>query len=60
MCERYFKEIYFPPATTDFAILYLPTEGLFAEVTKRSNLVDVVQRDYRDICWSNNALVDLK
>ncbi|WP_089604935.1 DNA recombination protein RmuC [Acinetobacter piscicola] len=36
-----------PPATTDFAILYLPTEGLFAEVTKRSNLVDIVQRDYR-------------
>ena len=38
-----------PPATTDFAILYLPTEGLFAEVTKRANLVDVVQRDYRVI-----------
>ncbi|BAP37368.1 DNA recombination protein RmuC [Acinetobacter guillouiae] len=36
-----------PPSTTDFAILYLPTEGLFAEVTKRSNLVDIVQRDYR-------------
>lgn len=36
-----------PPVTTDFAILYLPTEGLFAEVTKRANLVDVVQRDYR-------------
>jgi len=36
-----------PPSTTDFAILYLPTEGLFAEVTKRSNLVDMVQRDYR-------------
>ncbi|MCU4492493.1 DNA recombination protein RmuC [Acinetobacter guillouiae] len=36
-----------PPSTTDFAILYLPTEGLFAEATKRSNLVDMVQRDYR-------------
>jgi len=43
------KKYISPPATTDFAILYLPTEGLFAEVTKRSNLVDVVQRDYRVI-----------
>lgn len=41
------KKYISPPNTTDFAILYLPTEGLFAEVTKRANLVDVVQRDYR-------------
>ncbi|MFW1745159.1 DNA recombination protein RmuC [Acinetobacter guillouiae] len=43
ICRKYIS----PPSTTDFAILYLPTEGLFAEVTKRSNLVDMVQRDYR-------------
>lgn len=41
------KKYISPPNTTDFAILYLPTEGLFAEVTKRANLVDLVQRDYR-------------
>lgn len=41
------KKYICPPKTTDFAILYLPTEGLFAEVTKRSHLVDSVQRDFR-------------
>ena len=45
-----------PPSTTDFAILYLPTEGLFAEVTKRSNLVDMVQRDYRVVFAGSTTL----
>ncbi|QYY30564.1 MULTISPECIES: DNA recombination protein RmuC [Cupriavidus] len=36
-----------PPATTDFAILFLPTEGLYAEVLRRPGLTDVMQRDYR-------------
>ncbi|MDD2236321.1 MAG: DNA recombination protein RmuC [Kiritimatiellae bacterium] len=36
-----------PPATTDFAILYLPTEGLFAEVIRRPGLSDGLQRDCR-------------
>ena len=36
-----------PPATTDFAILYLPTEGLYAEALRRSGLADSLQRDYR-------------
>ncbi len=36
-----------PPDTTDFAIMYLPTEGLFAEVTRRAGLVDIIQREYR-------------
>lgn len=35
------------PATTDFAILFLPTEGLYAEVLRRPGLVEEVQRDYR-------------
>ena len=38
-----------PPYTTDFAILYLPTEGLYAEALRRPGLVDVLQRDWR-IC----------
>ena len=37
------------PYTTDFAILYLPTEGLYAEALRRPGLVDVLQRDWR-IC----------
>ena len=35
------------PYTTDFAILFLPTEGLYAEVTRRAELCTVLQRDYR-------------
>ena len=36
-----------PPHTTDFAILFLPIEGLYAEVLRRPGLADALQRDYR-------------
>jgi DNA recombination protein RmuC len=36
-----------PPKTTDFAILYLPIEGLFAEVIRRTGLTEVIQRECR-------------
>ena len=36
-----------PPRTTDFGILFLPTEGLFAEVIRRSGLAEYVQRECR-------------
>ncbi len=36
-----------PPKTTDFAILFLPTEGLFAEVIRRPALTDHLQRECR-------------
>jgi DNA recombination protein RmuC len=36
-----------PPFTTDFAILFLPTEGLFAEVLRRPGLIEVLQREHR-------------
>jgi DNA recombination protein RmuC len=39
--EKYIE----PPHTTDFAILYLPTEGLYAEVLRRPGLCDAIQRD---------------
>ena len=35
------------PYTTDFAIMFLPTEGLYAEVINTPDLVDALQRDYR-------------
>lgn len=35
-----------PPATTDFAILFLPFEGLYAEVVRRG-LIEILQRDYK-------------
>ena len=36
-----------PPYTTDFAILFLPTEGLYAEVLRRPGLMEVLQREHR-------------
>jgi DNA recombination protein RmuC len=36
-----------PPHTTDFAILFLPSEGLYAEVLRRPGLMDSLQRDHR-------------
>jgi DNA recombination protein RmuC len=38
-----------PPHTTDFGILFLPTEGLYAEVLRRPGLADSIQREYRVI-----------
>jgi DNA recombination protein RmuC len=36
-----------PPHTTDFALLYLPIEGLYAEALRRPALAETLQRDYR-------------
>jgi DNA recombination protein RmuC len=36
-----------PPYTTDFAILFLPTEGLYAEVLRRPGLMESLQREHR-------------
>jgi DNA recombination protein RmuC len=36
-----------PPITTDFAIMYLPTEGLFAEAVRREGLVFELQQKYK-------------
>ena len=42
------KEKYIdPPNTTDFGIMFLPVEVLYAEVLRRPGLCDVLQRDYR-------------
>ena len=43
ICRKYLN----PPKTTDFGILFLPIEGLFAEVIRRTGLVDAIQRDCR-------------
>ncbi len=43
MSEKYIE----PPYTTDFAILFLPTEGLYAEVLRRPGLMEVLQREHR-------------
>lgn len=36
-----------PPATTDFGILFLPTEGLYAEVVRSPGLIELLQRECR-------------
>jgi DNA recombination protein RmuC len=36
-----------PPHTTDFGLLYLPTEGLYAEVVRRAGLLEALQRDWK-------------
>jgi DNA recombination protein RmuC len=43
IAEKYVE----PPYTTDFAILFLPSEGLYAEVLRRPGLMDVLQREHR-------------
>lgn len=43
IAEKYVE----PPHTTDFAILFLPTEGLYAEVLRRPGLMEGLQREHR-------------
>lgn len=47
------------PATTDFAILFLPTEGLYAEVLRRPGLCDTLMRDYKIIITGPTTLAAL-
>lgn len=44
------------PKTTDFAIMYLPLEGLYAEVLRIEGLVELLQRKYRIIVCGPNTL----
>jgi DNA recombination protein RmuC len=48
-----------PPHTTDFGILFLPTEGLFAEVIRRTGLPDQIQRDFRVVIAGPTTLWSL-
>ncbi|CAN5506236.1 DNA recombination protein RmuC [soil metagenome] len=42
ICQKYVS----PPHTTDFAILFLPTEGLYAEALRRPGLMELLQREF--------------
>jgi DNA recombination protein RmuC len=48
-----------PPHTTDFGLLYLPTEGLYAEVLRRPGLVDSIQKEMRVIVSGPTTLAAL-
>ncbi len=56
IAEKYVE----PPHTTDFALLYVPVEGLYAEILRRPGLFDRVQREWRVmICGPTNLLAYL-
>lgn len=46
-----------PPATTDFAILFLPTEGLYAEVLRQPAMVEDLQQNYRIVVAGPTTIV---
>ena len=59
-CAKDIAEKYIsPPLTTDFGILYLPTEGLFAEVVKRTGLADTLQTKFRVVVAGPTTLWSL-
>jgi DNA recombination protein RmuC len=45
-----------PPNTTDFAIMFLPFEGIYAEVVRKSSLLDELQRNYKIIVTGPTTL----
>ena len=48
-----------PPKTTDFAIMYLPTESLYAEVLRREGLVEDIQKKYRIVVCGPTTIAAL-
>lgn len=55
ICAKYIS----PPKTTDFALMFLPTEGLYAEAIRRVGLVEQVQRDCRVVFAGPTTLAAL-
>ena len=57
---KFIKEKYIdPPHTTDFGIMFLPVEGLYAEILRRPGLCDLLQRDYRIVVTGPTTLAAL-
>jgi DNA recombination protein RmuC len=47
-CAKDIRDKYIePPYSTDFAIMFLPIEGLYAEVLRRTSLIEILQREYK-------------
>ena len=55
ICSKYIN----PPRTTDFAIMFLPTEGLYAEAIRRVGLIEQAQRDYKVVFAGPTTLAAL-
>jgi DNA recombination protein RmuC len=59
-CARDIRDKYVhPPQTTDFGLLFLPTEGLYAEVVRRAGFAEALQREYRVIVAGPSTLAAL-
>lgn len=59
-CARDIRDKYLnPPGTTDFGILFLPVEGLYAEVVRQTSLIEALQRDYKIIITGPTTLAAL-
>jgi DNA recombination protein RmuC len=59
-CARTLSDKYIlPPSTTDFGILFLSTEGLYAEAMRRPGLVEFIQREYRVVLTGPSTLAAL-
>lgn len=59
-CARDIHDKYIdPPNTTDFGIMFLPIEGLYAEVVRRTNLIEILQREYKIIITGPTTLAAL-
>ncbi|MDD5508847.1 MAG: DNA recombination protein RmuC [Bacteroidales bacterium] len=59
-CARDIRNKYLnPPGTTDFGILFLPVEGLYAEVVRQTSLIETLQRDYKIIITGPTTLAAL-
>ncbi len=55
ICDKYLC----PPGTTDFGIMFLPIEGLYAEVVRKSELLESLQREYRVVVAGPTTLAAL-
>ena len=53
ICEKYIDA----PHTTDFAIMFLPVEGLYAEIARRNTLYEGIRRDYKVVISGPTTLV---
>ena len=51
-----FVHVFHPPATTDFGIMFLPFEGIYAEVVRRSSLLEELQRNYKVVVTGPTTL----
>ena len=55
ICEKYIS----PPLTTDFAVMYLPVEGLYAEIIRKPALCDALQHKYKIMVCGPTTLTAL-